>query len=68
MKSKTSNQKKLRYRPVSVTCIDVLRDERFMCGLNGSIVDATTTVTVRGQDVDEYDFSKSDFNHEWGVE
>ena len=32
--------------------------------LTGSVVD-TTTVVSTGQEVEEYDFSQSDFNHDW---
>jgi len=37
--------------------------------LGGSIVDNTTTVIIpRGQKVDEYDFSSSEFSQDWDVE
>ena len=33
--------------------------------LAGSEVSATTTVTTKGQEVESYDFSQPEFNHQW---
>lgn len=33
--------------------------------LSGSVVDSSTSVTSTGQEVVDYDFSNSEFNHNW---
>jgi len=73
MKSKTSNQKKLRYRSVAVTVMEVAMDDKVLCG-GGSII-PPSTITAAGQEIGtDVDFTSDPtigddagkhFNHEW---
>ena len=54
-------QKKQFTRPAILQELSLLPD---MPILAGSVVD-NTTIVATGQEVENYDFSENDFNHNW---
>ena len=54
-------QKKQFTRPAILQDLSLLPDSPILAG---SVVD-NTTIAATGQEVENYDFSENDFNHNW---
>jgi len=58
--------RKFTYKTLSIRYLTIEPQENI---LGTSIVDSQSSVIIpRGQKVDEYDFSKSEFIHEWKID